>query len=989
MSDLKLQFEKLPFQDDAIESVVRLFEGQESCNAQFSVQYEHLGSVQTEIGTANRLVLKGDKIRPNLQKIQQGNKLRQSESLESMNFTVEMETGTGKTFVYLKTIFELNQKYGFSKFIIVVPSIAIKEGVFKTLHITEDVFQSEYSTYDYFTYDSKKLNNVLSFATSTNIQIMIVNIAAFNKATNIMQREHEGFEDYRPIDYISETKPVVIIDEPQSVDNTAKAKEAIASLNPLFTLRYSATHKEKYNPVYKLDSVDAYEQKLVKQIEVASVSVEGNINKAYIKLLSVNNKKSPFSAKLEIDSNKNGKTKRETIEVYKDSHLYDLSGFRDLYEGYLVDEINCEKGNEFIRFTNLENPLGLAEEIGAVDPDTIKRIQIRKTIEEHLNKELRLNPKGIKVLSLFFLDKVSNYRMYDADNNRLLGKYAKMFEEEYKLLIKKEKYHTLFKEIKDLDSEVSQVHDGYFSIDKKAKNPKGDLVEIYKDTKGVSEKDNDTYNLIMKDKEKLLGFDSKLRFIFSHSALKEGWDNPNVFQICTLNETTTEMKKRQEIGRGLRLAVNQKGKRIKGFEVNTLTVMANESYESFVSKLQNEIEEETGIKFGVIADFVFSNIVSSYEGNEAKTLGQKESQEIFSFLADEKLITKKKVKGELVGKISDELKTQIKEKTLVLPEKFKEVTPQVIQVIEKAAGKLNIKKAADREPIKRNKEVFLSPEFQALWEKIKYKTTYSVDFDSEKLVSACAKALSELSVAEAKFIFNKTQAKIARGGIEEGKSKELVEKAGIYDFNLPDILSYIQNETNLTRKTIADILVKSKQLDLFKKNPQVFIDETIKIIKAMMQRFIVDGIKYHKIGDNACFSQSLFDEKDLVGYLKSNMMESTKSPFNYVVFDSSTIEKPIITEFEKSENVKVYAKLPDDFKIDTPLGFYNPDWAVVFEKEGNEHLYFVVETKGNIGNNRPTEEAKIECGKKHFEAIENEVSMVTVDNYSTFLNKVM
>lgn len=826
----------------------------------------------------------------------------------------------------------------------------------------------------------------MSFARNTNIQIMLVNIQAFNRDTNILTSDHEDFEDFRPIDYIAETRPVVILDEPQNME-TPKAKAAIASLRPLCTFRYSATHKKVYNKIFKLDSVDAYEQKLVKQIEVATVRIEGNINNAYIKLLSVNNKSTPIRARISIDINRNGNTKRDVIEVQKGSILRELSGGRDVYDGYVIDEINCEKGNEYISFTNKEGLVFLNDEIASANTDTIKRIQIRKTIEEHLNKELRLNPRGIKVLSLFFIDRVSNYRQYDKDNNSSSGKYAQMFEEEYKQLIKLDKYHTLFNEIKDLDSEVEEIHDGYFSSDRK-KNNKGKYVKVLADTSGVVAKDNDTYNLIMKDKEKLLSFDSKLRFIFSHSALKEGWDNPNVFQICTLNDTKSEMKKRQEIGRGLRLAVDQTGQRVKGFDVNTLTVMANESYDEFVAKLQKEIEEETGIKFGLVQDFVFSNIVKEYINDKPVLLGQEESKELFNHLKTSKLITVKKVKGEELGKITDALKLQLQDKTLVLPAKFEHIKTEVIKTLERSTGKLTIKKARDRENIKLNKAVYLSPEFNELWEKIKYKSVYSLDFNQDELVDKCVEEMSQISVAEAMFVYNKTEAVIARSGIEEGKAVSASKETEVYDFDLPDILGYIQNETNLTRKTIADILVKSKQLVLFKKNPQAFIDETIKLIRRIMQTFIVDGIKYHKIGNNDCFTQELFDSNELSGYLKSNMIESTKSPFDYVVFDSSTVEKPIVLDFEKSDNVKVYAKLPAKFTIDTPLGPYNPDWAVVFEKNGEDKLYFVVETKGNIGNNRPTEEAKIKCGRKHFEAMNNGIKFEAVDSFDMFKKKI-
>nr|WP_243687937.1 DEAD/DEAH box helicase family protein [Methanobacterium formicicum] len=459
---------------------------------------------------------------------------------------MKWKPGTGKTYVYLKTVFELNKKYGFTKFIIVVPSIAIKEGVYKAIQMTRDHFKGLYDNviYDSFIYDSQKLEQVRNFAVNSNIQIMIINIDAFRRSftdptketkANIIHRENDKLSGMKPIELIQETNPIVIIDEPQSTSATVKAKEAIASLNPLCTLQYSATHKEIHNLVYKLDAIDAYDKGLVKQIEVASFESADYHNKAYLKLVSVDNKKSPITAKIEIDSFNKGKTKRKTVTVKQGDDLSSRKlGNREIYEGYVVNEIYCEEGNEYVDFTNREDVLAIGKPVGDIDDLLIKRQQIRKTIEEHLNKELKLNPLGIKVLSLFFIDKVANYRYYDEEGNPQKGIYAEIFEEEYKKVISKQKYSTLLKEI-DLETPADGVHNGYFSQDKKG---------VLKDTRGNTLADDDTYSLIMKDKEKLLSFDSKLRFIFSHSALREGWDNPNVFQICTLNETRSTIKKK-------------------------------------------------------------------------------------------------------------------------------------------------------------------------------------------------------------------------------------------------------------------------------------------------------------------------------------------------------------------------------------------------------------------------------------------------------------
>jgi type III restriction enzyme len=621
---MKLQFDKnLEYQHQAIASIVDLFRGQTPMQTNFTVSAYRgqIGLYDSTNGIGNRLELDEDEILENLQAIQLRNGLAQTKSLKAgkYDFDIDMETGTGKTYVYLRTILELHKNYGFSKFIIVVPSIAIKEGVYKSLQITKDHFNDLFDNtiYNYFVYDSGKLEQVRSFAVSDNIEIMVINIDAFRRSftdptketkANIIHRPNDRLNGMKPIELIQETRPFVIIDEPQSVDTTPKSKEAIKSLNPLCTLRYSATHVEKHNLVYKLDAVDSYNLELVKQIEVAGFETKDYHNNAYMKLLSVNNKKSPITARIELDvKDKKGVVKRTPVVVRQGDDLYDKSKGRDVYEGYIVNEIYCEPENEYVDFTSKGDILRIGKAIGDVDDLAIKEQQIRKTIEEHLNKELVLNKQGIKVLSLFFIDRVANYRYYDEDGNPQKGIYAELFEKHYTDLIKKPKYNTLFKDI-DLDTAAEEVHNGYFSADRKG---------VLKDTSGKTLADEDAYNLIMKDKERLLSFDTKLRFIFSHSALREGWDNPNVFQICTLNETKSEVKKRQEIGRGLRLAVNQDGERQHGFSINTLTVMANESYEDFAEALQKEYETETGIKFGIVESHLFANIpVKQDDGSE-------------------------------------------------------------------------------------------------------------------------------------------------------------------------------------------------------------------------------------------------------------------------------------------------------------------------------------------------------------------------------------
>ena len=996
---MKIQFDPdLDFQHEAIDSIVDIFEGQETCQTNFTVapllQEEGwlAGMDQNDLGIGNRLRLLDEDILKNVNAIQLRNGLAQSKELDGMNFTVEMETGTGKTYVYLRSIFELNRRYGFTKFIIVVPSVAIKEGVYKSLQMTEEHFKALYENvqYDYFVYDSQKLGQVRNFATSDYIQIMVINIDAFRRSftdpdreskANIIHRAHDRMTGSRPIEFIQATNPIVIIDEPQSVDTTEKSKEAIGSLNPLCTLRYSATHVDKYNMMYKLDAVDAYDRKLVKQIEVAGIEVEDSHNKASIKLLKVDNRKSPIKAQIEMDVlQKNGEVKRKKKTVRQGTDLLEASGGRDVYDGYIVNDIFCEQGREYIDFTSKPEIVRLGEEIGTVDTDVYKRLQIRKTIEEHLDKEMALRPQGLKVLSLFFIDRVANYRLYDDDGNPLKGKYAQMFEEEYAKVICKPKYHSLF-EGADVDTSPEGVHNGYFAVDRK-KDATG--AERLKESRGAgsTQADESAYQLIMRDKESLLSFDTKLKFIFSHSALREGWDNPNVFQICTLNETGSVMKKRQEIGRGLRIAVNQDGERVHGFEVNTLTVMANESYEEFARKLQKEIEDEEGIKFGVVEGHQFANIPVPAEDGTTTYLGFETSQHIWEHLKAKGYIDAK-------GKVQDSLRSDLKAGTIDLPEDVLEHASKIMASLRKVAGQLNIKNADDRKRVRLNKAVYLGEEFKQLWERIKYRTTFRVDFDSEALIEKCSREISRnLVVGKARFVYRKSQAEISRGGVQMADPTQSTHVYDARDFQLPDVVSYLQNETNLTRRTLVEILTRSKRLKDFKNNPQKYIEQVTAIIRNQMRLFIVDGIKYEKIGDQQFYAQELFEENELFGYLSKNMLESSKSVYDHVVYDSD-VEAEFARSFELSDDIKVYAKLPGWFKIETPLGSYNPDWAVLVEMDGERRLYFVVETKGSLFSDalRPTEQAKIECGREHFKALGADVEFTVANNYDTFSSK--
>lgn len=1002
---MKLHFEAdLSYQAAAIEAVCDLFRGQEVCRSVFTVtapvftdagpQRSFEGKAFTEnggIGNALQLIV-DEELNENLQKVQLRNGLPPSEPLKNgqpLDFTVEMETGTGKTYVYLRTVFELNQRYGFTKFVVVVPSVAIKEGVNKTLQITREHFESLYpgaKGYEFFQYDSDKLGQVRNFATSPNIQIMVVTVGAINKfgdpaaaeaeesdeakrrekSKNKMYRASEKTGGERPIDLIRQTHPILIVDEPQSVDGgiDGKGKKALAHMSPLCTLRYSATHVDKHNMVYQLDAVDAYEQKLVKQIEVAAATLQGGNNRPYVKLLGVSNKRGVITASIEVDrENSAGAVRRDPITVQDGFDLEQETG-RPLYANIRIGEIRTAKGDQFIelKVPGSEMYLRVSEAWGDVDPSAVHREMIRRTIKEHLDKEKRLRPLGVKVLSLFFIDEVAKYRQYDDQGNPIKGEYALMFEEEYQRWARHPDYQSLFSEV-DLAAAADEVHNGYFSIDKKKVG--GKTVEMIKNTSGATAADDDTYSLIMRDKEKLLSFESPLKFIFSHSALKEGWDNPNVFQICSFSTRETERWRRQTIGRGLRLCVNQKGERLRGFEINTLTVIATESYEQFAENLQKDIENDTGIQFGVVQDHEFAGIVVMHANGELFPLGFDASKTLWAHLKNQGYITDK-------GKVQDTLKAALKDGTLVLPAEFEAQRIQIAAVLKKLSGKLEIKNADERREIPVRKSVLISPEFRALWDRIKHKTTYRVQFDNEKLIERCIQALNEAPpVAATRLQWHKAGMTIGKAGVD-ATLHAVSEPTVLYenDIQLPDLLTELQDRTQLTRKTIVRILTESMRLNDFKRNPQQFIEMSADAINRCKRLALVDGIKYQRLGDEHYYAQELFETEELSGYLKNLVQDTQKSVYQHVVYDSS-IERDFAEALEKNEAIKVYAKLPSWFKVPTPLGTYNPDWAVLVERNGQEQLYFVVETKSSLFDDdlRNSESGKILCGAAHFSAL--------------------
>lgn len=991
---MKLHFEdpflddRLSYQKEAILAATDLFKGQELCRTEFTVSRPSDADQlvrETYKGYGNRLKLQDDEILANLQAIQLRHGLKPDKALRGSDFTVEMETGTGKTYVYLRTIFELNQAYGFTKFIIVVPSVAIKAGVVKTLEITEAHFKSLYANvpYRYFLYDSAALSDVRSFALSGDIEIMVMTVQAINKSgdeeaadaeekdavkakeksKNVIYRASEKTSGEKPIDLIRETRPVLIVDEPQSVDGglDGKGKKALQRLHPLCTLRYSATHAEKHHMLYRLDAVDAYNRGLVKTIEVAAARVESGHNKAYLRFLGVKQSKGTITARVEVDVQKGKAIQRKEITMGMGS--LELETGRDIYADIQVNDFGIGPDNEpYLSLSTQDRPLKVGEAIGALDNNSFIRQLFARTIEEHLKKELRLRPQGIKVLTLFFIDRVDNYRRYDDEGNRGNGPYADIFEEEYRRAAKLPQYRTLFNDV-DLATEASDVHDGYFSTDKKKVGKK--TVEMVKDTNGGTKADDEAYELIMKDKERLLSSETPLKFIFSHSALREGWDNPNVFQICSLREMGTERERRQTIGRGLRICVNKDGDRVRAPGINTLTVIASESFEQFAEALQVEIEKDTGIRFGIVEDHQFANIPVIGADGQATPLGVEKSEALWSAL---------KVSGyvDAKGKVQDKLRQALKTNTLVIPADFQAQQPAIEDILRKLAGKLDIKNADERsDPIKLRKQVLLSPDFQALWDRIKYRTSYEVDFDPEALVTKAAKAFADgPPIKKTHLEWRTADLAIGRGGVtaaERGTARTVILNEA--DIVLPDLLTDLQERTHLMRKSLVRILKESGRMDDFPRNPQQFIEIAAECITRTKRTLLVDGIKYQRLGDAHFYAQSLFESQELTGYL-TNMLAVQKSIYEHLVYDSDT-EANFAEQLEENEAVKVFCKLPGWFKVPTPLGNYNPDWALVIEQDGEQKLYFVVETKHSLfaDDIRDREEDKIKCGRAHFAAI--------------------
>lgn len=877
---------KQEYQVNAVEAVARLFDGQNRLES--DIKYVHDAGF---VGSPNRLDLTEDDLLLNLVKVQRDSGIQPSTKLENIeqdietaegkkkaqfpNFSVEMETGTGKTYVYIRTAIELNKCYGFRRFIIVVPSIAIKEGVLKTFQITRKHFQGLYDNvpYKFYSYDSSNLTQVRQFCSSTNLEFMIMTLDSFNKSMteeskgNVIRRPTDWLQGATPIHLIQASRPILILDEPQNMESE-KSVSALAALNPLCALRYSATHRLPYNLVFRLTPAEAYRQGLVKKIEVASVIEENNVNQVFISLDEITTRKNTISASLTVNKLLKSQTVKQTsVTVRPGDSLAEKTNLPE-YNPFVVEEIN--PGSNTILFTNgVELQKGQSR---GANKEAIFESQIKYTIEEHFRKQNRLKALGIKVLSLFFIDRVANYVSED-------GIIRKMFDKAFDEIKQK---HPDWKNIQAKD-----VQAAYFAFTKR----KGGENE-FEDSSGDSQKDEEAYDLIMKDKEKLLSFGENVAFIFSHSALREGWDNPNVFQICTLNQTASEIKKRQEIGRGVRLAVNQEGERVHDPQVNILTVTANQSYDQYVRQLQGEIVEEYG---------------------EAVELPPKPTN------------------------------------------------------------------ARKRVNVNLRKEYLLNPEFKTLWDTIKSKTKYSVTIDTPNLIKDCVKVIDSLQIKPPRVVVEKARldlnAEDAFEPIQISAAKTFVDLAGRYPLpNLIDTMAYLLENTTppvrLSKSTLLKIFLLTKNKQAALDNPFEFASAVVRILKEKLADYLVNGIKYEKI--NEWYEMSQLEES--FESWENYVVPATRSVYDGIEYDSE-IERKFVEELEKIDQVKMFIKLPPWFTIKTPLGEYNPDWALVWE-DRDEHgkptgrplLYLVRETKSTTQEDklRPDERRKIQCGKIHF-----------------------
>lgn len=1013
---MRLRFKHQKFQADAAKAVVDVFAGQPYLTPSYMMDrgngfyQQTLTDEEDFTGWSNHKILPelSDRIiLENLQKIQRTNQLKPSEKLEGhFNLTIEMETGVGKTYTYIKTMYELNKHYGWSKFIVVVPSIAICEGVYKSFQVTQEHFAEEYGKkVRFFIYNSAQLTEIDRFASDNSICAMIINSQAFNargKDARRISMKLDEFRSRRPIDIIAKTNPILIIDEPQSVEGK-QTKENLKQFNPLLTLRYSATHKSDsiYNMVYRLDAMEAYNKRLVKKIAVKGISESGSTaTESYVYLESVNLSKAAPTATIQFDYKGTSGIRKITRTVSEGYNLYDNSGSMEEYkQGFVVSRIDGR--DDSVEFLN-GIKIYAGDVIGKVSEDQLRRIQIRETILSHIQRERELFYKGIKVLSLFFIDEVAKYRVYDEAGQATDGIYAQMFVEEYNDIIGSLQIgigeDDYMKYLQAIPAE--KTHAGYFSIDKKGK-----MIDSKVGRKETTTDDVDAYELIMKNKELLLDRDPKrspVRFIFSHSALREGWDNPNVFQICTLKQSSSEVRKRQEVGRGLRLCVNQDGERmdtnVLGEEVqnvNVLTVIASESYDSFAKGLQTEIAEAVADRpRAVTAELFVGKVIKDDKGNE-QVVDQDTARAIHFDLIVNGYIDKK---GILTDKYyADKANHEIK-----VAEEVADSAAAVVEIIDTIYdGKSMMPENARSNNVELHvdENKLAMPEFKALWAKINAKSTYVVDFDTEELIRKAVQSLDR-KLRVSKIVF-----KVETGTMDTIKSKEelvsgtsfVKEKSASYGHTITastnvkyDLIGKLVEETGLTRKAVIQILkgIQPSVFKQFKDNPEEFIIKAAALINDEKATAIIEHITYDVMDDH--YGTEVFTDPTMKGRLGVNAMKAKKHLYDHIVYDSSN-EQKFATELDTNTNVAVYVKLPDGFYISTPVGHYNPDWAIAFYEGTVKHIYFVAETKGSMNSMqlRLIEESKIHCAREHFKAISNgEVVYDVVDSYQSLMDLV-
>ncbi|MFR2029600.1 MAG: type III restriction-modification system endonuclease [Christensenellales bacterium] len=1039
---MKLQFKHQKFQADAAKAVVDVFAGQPYLTPTYMIDrgYEKIeadGVKSSQIaikeeedftGWRNERIVPelSDKlILEHLQKVQRTNQLKPSDKLEGRyNLTIEMETGVGKTYTYIKTMYELNKHYGWSKFIVVVPSVAIREGVYKSFQVTQDHFAEEYGKkIRFFIYSSKNLTEIDRFASDSAINVMIINVQAFNKSVDaneklesgkradknsaIIFRKLDSFRSRRPIDVIAKTNPILIIDEPQSVEGAA-TKKNLKLFCPLLTLRYSATHKSDsiYNMVYRLDAMEAYNKRLVKKIAVKGITESGSTaTEGYVYLESVNvSKEKNPTASIQFDCKGAKGIRQKNATVGIGYNLYDNSGNLDEYKvGFVVKAIDGRDNS--VEFLN-GIKIFAGDVIGKVSEDQLRRIQIRETILSHLERERQLFHKGIKVLSLFFIDRVEKYKQYDEAGHPFNGIYADMFEEEYNDII-----GSMQREIGDEDYiryldaiSAHDTHAGYFSVDKKGKMTDSKL----SDKKQGTSDDIDAYDLIMKNKELLLDRDPKkspVRFIFSHSALREGWDNPNVFQICTLKQSSSEVRKRQEVGRGLRLCVNQDGERMDANvlgndvqSINVLTVIASESYDSFAKGLQTELADAVaGRPVAVTADLFKGKVIVDAGGNEQVVDGDT-AQAIYFDLIVNGYIDKK-------GVLTDKYYADKANGAIQVAEEVADSRDSVINILDSVydSRAMQPENARDKNvELQVDPDKLAMPEFKALWKRISPKSVYVVDFDTDELVNkAIASINRNLHVPKIYF-------KVETGAMDEIKSKDSLldgsafskSKSSTYDSSKQirvgssvkyDLIGKLVGETGLTRKAVVAILtgIEKSVFEQFKFNPEEFIIKAAALINDEKATAIIQHITYNVLDEH--YDTDIFTEPTIKGKLGTNAMKAQRHLYDHIVYDS-TNERDFATDLDTNTDVAVYVKLPDSFYIATPVGHYNPDWAIAFYEGTVKHIYFVAETKGSMSSMqlRLIEESKIHCAREHFKAISNgNVVYDVADSYQALMEKVM